>query len=300
MKLIQLEYFCETARRLSITRAAQKLYVTQPAVSSAVKELEKEFSVQLFTHVGNRLALTEEGKAFYEQGEQLLRQVEDTSRKLKDLGKQVPAVRIGIPPLLSTVLFPELLLQLKEECPKVRAELFEYGSARAAELVQKEELDLALVNMDFFEIIEEIWSEVRDEWNPAFIQMECNKLLVKLARYVQNQDYQVKEYISQAKSFMTYHYFEIDSVDDIAAAVGLHKIYLQRIFKKHTGQTIWNYLTDIRLKKAASFLEASDIPIGEIDSMVGIHSRQSFYQNFKKYYHMSPKEYRESARKCKK
>ncbi len=152
MKLIQLEYFCETARCLSITRAAQKLYVTQPAVSSAVKELEKEFSVQLFTHVGNRLALTEEGKAFYEQGEQLLRQVEDTSRKLKDLGKQVPAVRIGIPPLLSTVLFPELLLQLKEECPKVRAELFEYGSARAAELVQKEELDLALVNMDFFEI----------------------------------------------------------------------------------------------------------------------------------------------------
>lgn len=90
MKLIQLEYFCETARCLSITRAAQKLYVTQPAVSSAVKELEKEFSVQLFTHVGNRLALTEEGKAFYEQGEQLLRQVEDTSRKLKDLGKQVP------------------------------------------------------------------------------------------------------------------------------------------------------------------------------------------------------------------
>lgn len=167
-------------------------------------------------------------------------------------------------------------------------------------LQQFQEYALIKDGHSFFGIIEEIWSEVRDEWNPAFIQMECNKLLVKLARYVQNQDYQVKEYISQAKSFMTYHYFEIDSVDDIAAAVGLHKIYLQRIFKKHTGQTIWNYLTDIRLKKAASFLEASDIPIGEIDSMVGIHSRQSFYQNFKKYYHMSPKEYRESARKCKK
>lgn len=41
---------------MSITRAVQKLYVTQPAVSSAVKELEKEFSVQLFPHVGRSVS----------------------------------------------------------------------------------------------------------------------------------------------------------------------------------------------------------------------------------------------------
>ena len=49
MKIIQLEYFCAVSRYHSITQAAQKLYVTQPAISSAIRELEKEFSISLFT-----------------------------------------------------------------------------------------------------------------------------------------------------------------------------------------------------------------------------------------------------------
>lgn len=48
MKIVQLEYFCAVARLHSITQAAAELYVTQPAVSSAIKELEKEFNVSLF------------------------------------------------------------------------------------------------------------------------------------------------------------------------------------------------------------------------------------------------------------
>ena len=62
MKIIQLEYFCAVCRYHSITQAAQKLYVTQPAISNAIRELEKEFSI-----------------------------------------RQVTPIRIGIPPLLSTI-----------------------------------------------------------------------------------------------------------------------------------------------------------------------------------------------------
>lgn len=151
----------------------------------------------------------------------------------------------------------------------------------------------------FFDIMEDIWTEVRGDNNPAYKQMECNKLLIMLSRYIQNRDYQTVEYVSKAKSFMTYHYFEIESIDDIAVDVGINKVYLQRIFKKYTGVTVWNYLLDIRLKKAVSFLESSDLPVGEIDSMVGINSRQAFYQNFKKHYNMSPSEYRKIYRNVK-
>ena len=48
MKITQLEYFCATCRHHSITQAARELYVTQPAISSAIRELEKEFSINLF------------------------------------------------------------------------------------------------------------------------------------------------------------------------------------------------------------------------------------------------------------
>ena len=47
MKISQLEYFCAVCRYHSITNAAQQLYVTQPAISNAIRELEKEFSISL-------------------------------------------------------------------------------------------------------------------------------------------------------------------------------------------------------------------------------------------------------------
>lgn len=154
---------------------------------------------------------------------------------------------------------------------------------------------------DFFYILEDIWNEVRGEWNAAYIQMMCNKLIVNIARFMQHKNSQVMQYIAKAKSYMTYHYFEITKIDDIADHVGIHKIYLQRIFKKYTGTTIWNYLLELRLNKAAFFLSTSDMPIGEIDSLIGMNSRQAFYANFKKYYHMSPNDYRKNyQKKCKK
>ena len=67
MKIIQLEYFCAVCRYHSITQAAQKLYVTQPAISNAIKELEKEFSINLFTRSKNHMELTKEGEIFYQK-----------------------------------------------------------------------------------------------------------------------------------------------------------------------------------------------------------------------------------------
>ncbi len=150
MKIIQLEYFCTVSRYHSITQAAQKLYVTQPAISNAIKELEKEFSIQLFTRNKNHLSLTREGEIFYQKANALLQTIHQTSSELLDLGQQTVPIRIGIPPLLSTVFFPDMLIQFHEKHPEVPVELYEYGSIRAAELVQDETLDLALVNMNFY------------------------------------------------------------------------------------------------------------------------------------------------------
>ena len=63
-----------------------------------------------------------------------------------------PPIRIGIPPMLSTVFFPELLLAFSEEHPEIAVSLEEYGSGRACNLVQDDTLDLALVNMEQYNI----------------------------------------------------------------------------------------------------------------------------------------------------
>ena len=152
MKIIQLEYFCAVCRYHSITQAAQKLYVTQPAISNAIRELEKEFSINLFTRSKNHMYLTKEGEIFYQKTSRLLDTINQTSSELYDLGRQVTPIRIGIPPLLSTIFFPDMLIAFQQEYPSIPVELYEYGSIRAANLVLEETLDLALVNMNFYEI----------------------------------------------------------------------------------------------------------------------------------------------------
>ena len=152
MKITQLEYFCAVSQYHSINQAAQKLFVTQPAISSAIRELEKEFSVSLFTRSRNHLTLTKEGELFYQKASALLASIEQTTSEFYDLGRQVAPVRIGIPPILSTVFFPDMLTAFQKECPDIPVELSEYGSRRASALVQEDVLDLALVNMHFYEI----------------------------------------------------------------------------------------------------------------------------------------------------
>ena len=152
MKIVQLEYFCAVCRYHSITQAAQKLYVTQPAISNAIKELEKEFSINLFMRSKNRMTLTKEGEIFYQKASTLLDTINQTTSEFYDLGQQVSAIRIGIPPLLSSIFFPEVLVAFQKLYPSIPVKLFEYGSSRAASLVMEDTLDLALVNMNFYEI----------------------------------------------------------------------------------------------------------------------------------------------------
>lgn len=152
MTLNQLRYFCTASRCHSITRAAEELYVTQPTVSVAIRDLEVEFGVSLFYRKGNQLVLTVEGETLYEKATYILQYCNELQADCSSLARVKPPLRIGIPPMLSTVFFPELLVAFQEEYPEVPVILEEYGSVRACNLVHNDTLDLALVNMEQYNI----------------------------------------------------------------------------------------------------------------------------------------------------
>ena len=77
MTLTQLEYFCAVCRYHSITRAAEALFVSQPTISTSIRDLEKEFNLRLFTHGRNRITLTNDGEAFYQKAEHILKQTHE-------------------------------------------------------------------------------------------------------------------------------------------------------------------------------------------------------------------------------
>ena len=152
MTLNQLRYFCTASRCHSITKAAEELYVTQPTVSVAIRDLEIEFGISLFYRKGNQLILTQEGEELYEKATYILQYCNELQADYSSMARVKPPLRIGIPPMLSTVFFPELLIAFHQEYPNIAVVLEEYGSVRACNLVQNDTLDLALVNMEQYNI----------------------------------------------------------------------------------------------------------------------------------------------------
>ena len=148
MTLAQLRYFTTAARYHSISKAAQMLFVTQPTISIAIRDLENEFSVTLFSHKNHHISLTEEGEQFYTKATAILTACEELKVEYSGVGDIKSHLRVGIPPMLSTIFFPELILRFHEAHPEVWVELQEYGSVRASEMVTDEVVDVGLVNME--------------------------------------------------------------------------------------------------------------------------------------------------------
>ena len=90
MTLQQLTYFCAVCRYHSIVRAAKALYISQPTISTAIHELEKEFHISLFLHTPNRIHLTEEGAAFYERANDLLQRARNMQEEFSQAALSAP------------------------------------------------------------------------------------------------------------------------------------------------------------------------------------------------------------------
>lgn len=101
-----------------------------------------------------------------------------------------------------------------------------------------------------------------------------------------------KQIVEDICVYMNEHYAEKISLEAIASNMYLSPIYISKLFKEETGDSPINYLISIRLKKAASLLKNSRLPISEISVMVGYENTYYFSKLFKKHYGVTPKEYR--------
>ena len=152
MTLIQLNYFCSAVRLRSVKQAAEENFVTQPAISIAIRELEKEFGMTLFYRQGNSLILTAEGENFYERAMNILTHCEDLEDEMAARDHTRTPLRVGIPPMLSTVFFPSLLDDFNALHPDIPLTLHEFGSEKASSLIQNDELDISLANLEMYNI----------------------------------------------------------------------------------------------------------------------------------------------------
>jgi len=142
--LRQLEIFLAAAHYENITRAAISLAMSQSAASSALKELEQQFDIQLFDRIGKRLQLNELGRILRPRAESLIEQARELERALgrhSDLGQ----VKVGATLTIGNYLAVGLMAQYMQEQAGAKVALEVANTATIARKVLNFELDVGLI-----------------------------------------------------------------------------------------------------------------------------------------------------------
>ena len=145
MTLDQLRYFQAVCKYDGVSRAAEILNISQPSVSNAIANLEKEFGVELFTRQRKRLLLTEEGRVMSELAEKLLLQADDTVQTMLELGSNSKILRLGVPPMLGSRILPILYGEHFKRYPQVKVRIVEDDSSGLKRLLAEKQIDMAFL-----------------------------------------------------------------------------------------------------------------------------------------------------------
>ncbi len=142
----RLNVFYTVAKRLSFTKAAAELYVTQPAVTKHIQELEHQFGLALFDRRGNQISLTNAGKVFLKHAEAIMatyRQLEFDMNALK--GEPAGALRLGASSTVAQYVIPPVLARFREQSADVGIALLSGNTEQIEQQLLNNDIDLGLV-----------------------------------------------------------------------------------------------------------------------------------------------------------
>jgi len=146
MELRQLKYFQAVSQLASITRAAERCHVAQPAISIAIQKLEDELGVRLFDRFQKKITLNATGHVFLQRVEDILDRLDNAVKEMDDYRKlQRGAIRIGITPMLGAYLFPYIFSRFKRRYPEIEISVIEEGSLNIKKLLEQGELDVGII-----------------------------------------------------------------------------------------------------------------------------------------------------------
>lgn len=146
MEIRDLKAFMSVAENGSYTKAAQKIFVSQPSLSKSIKKLEDALHVELLDRSTRHVVLTDAGKIVYEQGKKVLSAVSETHLLLEDLQNvQTGHLKIGMPPLVGRMFFPNIARKFRDAYPAIELELVERGAKLVGHMVENNELDVGFV-----------------------------------------------------------------------------------------------------------------------------------------------------------
>lgn len=146
MNLNQLRIFFESAKHLSYTRAAKRLFISQPAVSSQVKHLEEVLRQQLFTKVGKKMHLTESGKVLFSYASKIFELEAEAEKSLNDIKEiQKGTLHVGTTKTYARYLMPRYMSTFHAMYPGISIHLSEGSSMEMIQSLSHMKIEIAIV-----------------------------------------------------------------------------------------------------------------------------------------------------------
>lgn len=171
MHLHQLKYFVSIVETGSVTKAAERCYISQPSISQQLSKLEDSVSKKLFTRTKGKLILTDAGRVMYKQAQKILTDVEEAKHRVNDVDNTSGgAVAIGILPTLAPFILPSSLSALSKKYPKAMVTVREEVSEAIVDAAARGELDIIVEVLPFDETYLKIEPLFSDEFYVAVHQ----------------------------------------------------------------------------------------------------------------------------------
>lgn len=146
MDFEQLKAFVEVARNASFSRAAEKLFRTQPAISAQIRALEEDVGARLFDRTGGRVTLTVGGKIFLQYAEESLQARRNIIRAVAEVAR-TPRGELVVSANEASCLYilPQVFAQFKRKYPRVSVSIARNERSRTVEAVLAQEVDFGVV-----------------------------------------------------------------------------------------------------------------------------------------------------------
>ena len=144
MNFLHLKYFLTVAEELNITRAAERLYISQQSLSNHISNMERELDVKLFTR-SPKLSLTYAGELLVDTATQILDLDSQYRTKVGDINRHyLGLLRVGVSHTCGLALLPEILPRFRAEFPQVEFSLFEGNSNQLEDELSHGRVDLII------------------------------------------------------------------------------------------------------------------------------------------------------------
>ena len=125
MELRQLRYFVAVAEEMNITRAADRLHMTQPPLSRQIQQIEEDVGLPLFERGSRPLKLTEAGRIFYAQAKRLIEDADELAPLTRRLAQLAERIVIGFVPSTLYGALPAVIRAFREAAPHIELSLIE-------------------------------------------------------------------------------------------------------------------------------------------------------------------------------